>query len=309
MLSPADHPAAAPTWVHARGQLSLAVPRVMAVVNLTPDSFFDGGNLLAPGADAANAGMAARLCRGLVQQGADILDIGGESTRPGSTPVEAALELRRVLPVLHRLLNDPGLAAVPISVDTRHAEVAAAAMAAGAAIINDISGLADPAMADVAARTGAGLVLGHLRGEPATMQVHVCFDDLLAEVARELAVAVERALRAGVPGDRILVDPGIGFGKTAEQSTALLAASMELTQRTGCPVLIGASRKAFLGVITGKPVGERMISSVAAAVIAVERGASVVRVHDVAATAEALRVLAAVRAAERSILRGARDAG
>jgi len=309
MLSPADHPAAAPTWVHARGQLSLAVPRVMAVVNLTPDSFFDGGNLLAPGADAANAGMAARLCRGLVQQGADILDIGGESTRPGSTPVEAALELRRVLPVLHRLLNDPGLAAVPISVDTRHAEVAAAAMAAGAAIINDISGLADPAMADVAARTGAGLVLGHLRGEPATMQVHVCFDDLLAEVARELAVAVERALRAGVPGDRILVDPGIGFGKTAEQSTALLAASMELTQRTGCPVLIGASRKAFLGVITGKPVGERMIGSVAAAVIAVERGASVVRVHDVAATAEALRVLAAVRAAERSILRGARDAG
>ncbi len=309
MLSPADHPAAAPTWVHARGQLSLAVPRVMAVVNLTPDSFFDGGNLLAPGADAANAGMAARLCRGLVQQGADILDIGGESTRPGSTPVEAALELRRVLPVLHRLRNDPGLAAVPISVDTRHAEVAAAAMAAGAAIINDISGLADPAMADVAARTGAGLVLGHLRGEPATMQVHVCFDDLLAEVARELAVAVERALRAGVPGDRILVDPGIGFGKTAEQSTALLAASMELTQRTGCPVLIGASRKAFLGVITGKPVGERMISSVAAAVIAVERGASVVRVHDVAATAEALRVLAAVRAAERSILRGARDAG
>ncbi len=309
MLSPADHPAAAPTWVHARGQLSLAVPRVMAVVNLTPDSFFDGGNLLAPGADAANAGMAARLCRGLVQQGADILDIGGESTRPGSTPVEAALELRRVLPVLHRLRNDPGLAAVPISVDTRHAEVAAAAMAAGAAIINDISGLADPAMADVAARTGAGLVLGHLRGEPATMQVHVCFDDLLAEVARELAVAVERALRAGVPGDRILVDPGIGFGKTAEQSTALLAASMELTQRTGCPVLIGASRKAFLGVITGKPVGERMIGSVAAAVIAVERGASVVRVHDVAATAEALRVLAAVRAAERSILRGARDAG
>lgn len=295
---------AAGLWVHARGELRLDVPRVMAVVNLTPDSFFDGGNLLAPGAGEANAGMAVRHCRGLVQQGADILDLGGESTRPGSTPVGAELELRRVLPVLRRLRDDPELVAVPISVDTRHAEVAEAAMAAGAAIINDISGLADPAMAEVAACTGAGLVLGHLRGEPATMQTHVCFNDLLAEVARELVAAVERALRAGVPNDRILVDPGIGFGKTAEQSTALLAASMELTQRTGCPVLIGASRKAFLGVITGKPVGERLIGSVAAAVIAVERGASVVRVHDVAATAEALRVLVAVRAAERSILRG-----
>lgn len=298
----------APVWVHARGELSLGLPRVMAVVNLTPDSFFDGGNLLAPGAEEPNAGMATRLCRGLVQQGADILDLGGESTRPGSTPVDVKTELRRVLMVLRRLRDDPELASVPISVDTRHAEVAHAAMEAGAAIINDISGLADPAMAGVAARTGAGLVLGHLRGEPATMQVHVTFTDLLSEVARELGSAVERALRAGVSGDHILVDPGIGFGKTSEQSAALLVASAELTQRTGCPVLVGASRKAFLGAVTGKPVGERLISSVAAAVIAVERGASVVRVHDVAATAEALRIVAAVRSAERSVLRGTRDA-
>lgn len=299
---------AMPMWVHARGALSLELPRVMAIVNLTPDSFFDGGNLLAPGAEEPNAGMAARLCRGLVQQGADILDLGGESTRPGSTPVDVKTEMRRVLLVLRRLRDDPELASVPISVDTRNAAVAHAAMEAGAAIINDISGLADPAMAGVAARTGAGLVLGHLRGEPATMQAHIAFTDLLSEVACELGFAVERALRAGVSGDRILVDPGIGFGKTADQSAALLVASAELTQRTGCPVLIGASRKAFLGAITGKPVGERLIGSVAAAIIAVERGASVVRVHDVAATAEALRIVAAVRSAECSA-RGKRDAG
>ena len=285
------------TWVHARGVLTLERPRVMAVVNLTPDSFFDGGDLLAPGGEDPNAAMAVRLCRGLVQQGADILDLGGESTRPGAAPVEVTSELRRVLPALRRLRGDPDLADIPISVDTRHAAVASAAMDAGAAIINDISGLADPEMAGVAARTGAGLVVGHLRGEPATMQVDVQFTDLLAEVAAELVAAVERALRAGVAGDRILVDPGIGFGKTVEQSAALVAASMYLTQQTGCPVLIGASRKGFLGALTGRPVGERLIGSVAAAVLAVERGASVVRVHDVAATVEALRVVAGVRSA------------
>lgn len=291
----------APAWVHARGVLSLEVPRVMAVVNLTPDSFFDGGNLLPPGGEDPNAGMAVRLCRGLVQQGAHILDLGGESTRPGAAPVDAALELRRVLPVLRRLRDDADLAAIPISIDTRHAEVAAAAMAAGAAIINDVSGLADPEMAAVAAASGAGLVLGHLRGEPATMQREVNFTDLLAEVGDELGAAVERALRAGVASDRILVDPGVGFGKTAEQSAALVAASAYLVQRTGCPVLIGASRKAFLGALTGRAVGERMIGSVAAAVVAVEHGASVVRVHDVAATAEALRVVAGVRAAYAAV--------
>ncbi len=284
-------------WVHARGVLTLERPRVMAVVNLTPDSFYDGGNLLPPGGEDPNAAMAVRLCRGLVEQGADILDLGGESTRPGASAVDVASELRRVLPVLRRLRDDPELTRVAISIDTRHAAVAAAAMDAGAAIINDISGLADPDMATVAARTGAGLVIGHMRGEPATMQVDVHFDDLLAEVAAELGAAVERALRAGVAGDRILVDPGIGFGKTVEQSAALVAASAYLTQQTGCPVLVGASRKGFLGALTGKPVGERLIGSVAAAVLAVERGASVVRVHDVAATAEALRVLVGVRSA------------
>lgn len=284
-------------WVHARGVVRLDVPRVMAVVNLTPDSFFDGGNLLPPGSDDPNAAMAVRRCLGLVQEGADILDLGGESTRPGAAPISVDVELRRILPVLRRLVEDPTLAHVPISVDTRHAAVARAAMAAGAAILNDVSGLADPDMAAVAAETGAGLVIGHLRGEPATMQHGIAFRDLLADVAGELSAAVERALRAGVSGDRILVDPGIGFGKTAEQSAALVGASRDLAHATGCPVLVGASRKAFLGAFTGRAVGERMIASVAAAVIAVERGASVVRVHDVGPTAEALRIAVAVRRA------------
>jgi dihydropteroate synthase len=269
----------------------------MAVVNLTPDSFFDGGNLLPPGRDDPNAAMAVRRCLGLVQDGADILDLGGESTRPGAEPVPLDIELRRVLPVLQRLHADAGLASVPISIDTRRAAVARAAMVAGAAIINDISGLADPAMAAVAAETGAGLVLGHLRGEPLTMQHGITFTDILAEVAAELVQAVERALRAGVEGDRIVIDPGIGFGKTAEQSAALVGAALDLAHATGCPVLVGASRKAFLGAITGRAVGERMIASVAAAVISVEHGASIVRVHDVGPTAEALRVSAAVRRA------------
>ncbi len=294
-LSAAPEPGT-PVWVHARGVLTLERPRVMAVVNLTPDSFSDGGVLISRGVDP-DADLAIDLCRELVRQGADILDLGGESTRPGAAPVDPAHELRRVLPLLRRLHDDPELTSTPVSIDTRHAATAAAAMDAGAAIINDVSGLADPAMADVAARTGAGLVLGHMRGEPATMQHAVHFDDLLAEVAAELGVAVERALRAGVAGDRILVDPGLGFGKTPEHSAALLASATYLTVQTGCPVLIGASRKGFIGALTGRPVGERLIGSVAAAVIAVLRGASVVRVHDVAATVEALRVVAGVRSA------------
>ena len=295
-LSAAPEPGA-PVWVHARGVLTLERPRVMAVVNLTPDSFSDGGALIPRGSDGPDADRAVDACRELVRQGADILDLGGESTRPGAAPVDPAQELRRVLPLLRRLAADLELATTPVSIDTRHAATAAAAMAAGAAIINDVSGLADPGMAAVAARTGAGLVLGHLRGEPATMQRAVHFDNLLAEVAAELGAAVERALRAGVANDRILVDPGLGFGKTPEHSAALLASADYLTQQTGCPVLIGASRKGFIGALTARPVGERLIGSVTAAVIAVLRGASVVRVHDVAATVEALRVVAGVRAA------------
>jgi dihydropteroate synthase len=297
MSSAADHQAPPHAWAHARGALDLGAPRVMAIVNVTPDSFFDGGNLLPPGADDPNASVAARLCRGYRQQGADILDVGGESTRPGSTPVPPEVELRRVIPVIRGLSRDAELAGLPISVDTRRAAVAAAAVEAGACIINDVSGLADPDMARVAAATGAGLVVGHLRGEPATMMHSVRFERLLPEVAGELARAVERALRAGVAADKIAVDPGVGFGKSAEHSAALVAASSYLMRETGCPVVIGASRKGFLGAITGRPVQDRMTASVAAAVVAALHGAAVVRVHDVAATAEALRVATAIRGA------------
>ena len=167
-------------------------------------------------------------------------------------------------------------------------------MAAGASIINDISGLADQRMAAVAAATGAGLVISHLRGDPATMQEKIAFTDLLGEVADELCRAIERALAAGVERERIVVDPGLGFGKRAGESAALLAAGAFLLERTGCPVLVGASRKSFLGRITGRAVEERQAASVVAALLAIERGAQIVRVHDVAATSEALRLRAAI---------------
>lgn len=303
-----DRPERAPAWAHARGSLSLAEPGVMAIVNITPDSFFDGGNLLPPGGDDPNASVALRLCRAYLQQGAHLFDLGGESTRPGSQPVAPEVELQRVLPVLRRLLADPELAGVPVSVDTRRAAVAAAAMRGGAAIINDVSGLADPEMAAVAADTGAGLVIGHLRGEPATMMQGIRFERVLPEVAGELARAVERALRAGVHEDRIAVDPGIGFGKTAEHSAALVASSDYLMRETGCPVVIGASRKAFLGAITGRPVQERLGASVAAAVVAALHGAAVLRVHDVGPTAEALKIAVACRRARAAAEAEARGA-
>lgn len=282
----------ATVWVHAHGVVDLATPRVMAIVNLTPDSFFDGGRLMPEEGVAPNLAMAARRALALREEGAHILDLGGESTRPGARPVDPEDERRRVVPVIERL-RSLGVDA-PISVDTRRAAVAEAAMAAGAAIINDVSGLADPAMTDVAAATGAGLVISHLRGEPATMQESIAFADLLREVADELSRAVERALAAGVERRRIVVDPGIGFGKRADESAALLAAGHYLSKETGCPVLVGASRKSFLGTITGRPIEERQAASVVAALLAVERGAKIVRVHDVAPTCEALRLRAAI---------------
>ncbi|MFV8754380.1 dihydropteroate synthase [Nannocystaceae bacterium ST9] len=284
-------------WRHARGELDLARVRVMAIVNLTPDSFFDGGRWMASEQLQANGSVVVSACRRWVEQGADLLDLGGESTRPGSTPVDLATEQARVLPIVERLRADPVLAEIPISVDTRHAALARSALERGAAIINDVSGLADPAMAEVVAQAGAGLVIGHLRGEPATMQQDIQFDDLLGEVGEELVVSVARALRAGVAREAILVDPCVGFGKTAEQSAALLASAALLERETGCPVLIGASRKSFLGQWARPGVDQRMLASVVAGLIAVERGARVLRVHDVGETVEALRIHAGIAAA------------
>lgn len=283
-------------WVHARGVLSLERPRVMGIVNLTPDSFYDGGALLRAGQRCVDVEAAVERCRALVRMGADILDLGGESTRPGAEPVSVEEELARVIPVLARLQADAEVD-VPLSIDTRHAEVARRAVEAGAAIVNDISGLADPAMADVVAASGAGLVIGHLRGQPRDMQRTVRFVDLLREVTDELAASVDRAVSAGVERPRIVVDPGIGFGKSAEQSSALVAAAGWLRQATGCPVLIGASRKSFLGAITGRDAEGRMAASLAAALVAVEHGASVLRVHDVRETVDALGVAASIRVA------------
>ncbi len=294
-------------WRHARGELDLARVRVMAIVNLTPDSFFDGGRWMASEQRQANGSVVVGVCRRWVEQGADLLDLGGESTRPGSTPVDIETEIARVVPILDRLHADDALRSVVISVDTRHAEVARIALEHGAAVINDVSGLADPAMADVVARAGAGLVIGHLRGEPATMQNDIRFVDLLGEVGEELVASVARAQRAGIARESIVVDPCVGFGKTAEQSAALIACAGVLEHETGCPVLIGVSRKSVLGQWSAKLSGQRgpeqrLLGSVVAGVLAVVHGARLVRVHDVAETVEALRIHAGITAALASAL-------
>ena len=261
---------------------------VMGVVNVTPDSFSDGGRFLSPEAAIAHA-------RTLVAEGADLLDIGGESTRPGATPVTPEEEFHRIQPVLEALHAD---GEVPLSVDTRHAEVARRALDAGADLVNDVSGLADPAMAPLVAERKAPVVVMHMRGDPTTMATLAHYDDVRAEVFEELAGTAGRAVAAGVPPERILIDPGLGFAKTAEQSLELLAHVGEL-RSLGYPVVVGASRKSFLGAaLGGVPVGERVEASVAAAVLAARAGAHVVRVHDVAPTVRALAVVEAVRAAE-----------
>ena len=289
-------------WVHARGVVALERPRVMAILNATPDSFHDGGRLHdGRGTRVAAAVEHARRC---VTHGADLLDVGGESTRPGATPVEPDEERARVVPLIEALRADAAFDEVPISIDTRHASVAEAALEAGASIVNDVSGLADPAMADLVARRGAGLVIGHLRGEPRRMQAEIRFAHVLREVTDELAGRVEQAVAAGVPRAQIVVDPGIGFGKTAEQSAALVAAAGWLRQATGCPVLIGASRKSFLAAITGGHTGDRLAGSLAAALVAVERGASVLRVHDVGETVQALAVAASITRAFEALTQG-----
>ncbi|MCX4244606.1 dihydropteroate synthase [Paraliomyxa miuraensis] len=289
-------------WVHARGVIGLRHPQVMAIINATPDSFFDGGRLhdgLTTRVDAALE--HARRC---VAHGADILDVGGESTRPGAPAVDPKEERVRVVTLLEALRSDPAFDDVPISIDTRRASVAEAALKAGASIVNDVSGLADPGMIELVAREGAGLVIGHLRGEPRTMQREIQFAHVLREVTDELAARVDAAVAGGVERPRIVVDPGIGFGKTAEQSAALVAASGWLRQATGCPVLIGASRKSFLAAITGGFTGDRLAGSLAAALVAVERGASVLRVHDVGETVQALVVARSIRRAFETLAEG-----
>ncbi|MCB9545180.1 MAG: dihydropteroate synthase [Myxococcales bacterium] len=259
----------------------------MGVVNVTPDSFSDGGRFLTP-ARAIDHALA------LLAAGADVIDVGGESTRPGSQPTSADEELARVIPVLEGLRARVD---APLSIDTQKAAVAAAALAAGAEIINDVSALADEGMAGLAARTGAGLVLMHMRGTPLTMQQgDLSSPDIVGDVVASLAAAAGRAQAAGVAPEALCLDPGIGFGKTPAQCVALLAGLPRLAA-LGYPVLVGLSRKSFLGALTGRPVGEREAATVAAHTVAVLQGAHLLRVHDVAAAADAVAVAQAARAA------------
>jgi dihydropteroate synthase len=261
------------------------VPKVMGIVNVTPDSFSDGGRLV--GAEGA-----VRHARRLVDEGADLLDLGGESSRPGSEPVPVAEELRRVIPVVEALASSVG---VPISIDTTKAEVARRALEAGAAIINDISALgADPDLAPLAAATGAGVVLMHMQGVPRTMQVDPRYDDVVRDIADFLARRVEWAEARGIPRTRIAIDPGIGFGKTLAHNLEILR-NLARFDTLGCAVLIGTSRKGFLGQITGRGLGDRATASVVSSLAACRGGARVVRVHDVAPMVDAIKVWGAVR--------------
>jgi dihydropteroate synthase len=259
---------------------------VVGIVNVTPDSFSDGGRH-----DTTEAAVAHALA--LARDGADVLDVGGESTRPGATPVPADVEAARVVPVV-AALRRAGLS-LPVSVDTRKASVADAALAAGATWVNDVTaGTGDPAMLATAARHGAGVMLMHMRGEPRTMQASPRYDDVTAEVAAYLVERARAAVAAGVPPARVWIDPGLGFGKTFDHNETLLRELPRLVA-TGFPVLVGASRKGFLGARTGRPVEGRLAASLACVARAVEAGARAVRVHDVAETVDVVKVLSRIR--------------
>jgi dihydropteroate synthase len=262
--------------------LSLDRPLVMGVVNVTPDSFYDGGRY-------ATVPAAIEHARRLIEEGADLLDIGAESSRPGAEAVPADEELRRLLPVLDGLRE----ARVPISIDTTKPEVMRATLERGAAMINDITALASPGALETVARSEAAVCLMHMQGSPRTMQASPSYGDVVAEVREFLAGRARACVAAGVAQDRIVVDPGFGFGKTVDHNLALLA-HLDAIAALGYPVLAGWSRKSSLGRITGRPAEDRLAASLAAGLLAVERGARIVRVHDVAATRDALAVLGAV---------------
>jgi len=258
-------------------------PIVMGIVNVTPDSFSDGGLYLDADAAVAHG-------RRLAADGAKILDIGGESTRPGAEPVPAEEELRRVVPVIERLA---ATGEARISVDTTKLEVARSALAAGATIVNDVSAFRfSPDLGGLVAESGAACCLMHMLGEPRTMQDAPRYDDVVADVRRFLEERLAFAVGEGVAEERIWLDPGIGFGKTVEHNLELLRRLDEIAA-IGRPVVVGTSRKAFLGKLTGRPEGDRLAATVATNVMAFERGASIFRVHDVAPVADALEVAAA----------------
>ncbi|MEZ5532869.1 MAG: dihydropteroate synthase [Steroidobacteraceae bacterium] len=262
--------------------LDLSAPKVMGVVNVTPDSFSDGGACADPRAAIARVEQ-------VIGEGAAIVDIGGESTRPGAAAVSPAEELDRVMPVIEHAVRRP----VVVSVDTSRPEVIRAATRVGVHMVNDVRALGLPGAVAAVAASQVAVCLTHMQGSPADMQDDPHYDDVVGEVAAFLAARVAACGRAGIARERIAIDPGFGFGKTLAHNVELLR-RLDVLAATGLPVLAGLSRKRMIGAITGRAVGERLAGSVAAAVIAVQRGACIVRAHDVAATVDALRILAAV---------------
>jgi dihydropteroate synthase len=266
--------------------------RVMGILNVTPDSFFDGGKYSSPDAALEHA-------RRMVEEGADVIDVGGESTRPMAAAIAQDEELARVLPVI-RQIRPLG---VPISIDTIKSQVARAAVAEGASIINDVTaGRSDPAIFHVAAETGAGLILMHSRGDSRTMQSLAEYGAIAEEVRAELQTAFDAARAAGVGEDRIAIDPGFGFAKNAEQSLELLR-RLETFRAFGRPVLVGVSRKSFLGALLGDPAADRLAASLCAQFLAALRGCDIIRTHDVRQTVEMVKILKAILAASPSHVR------
>jgi dihydropteroate synthase len=272
---------------HARGVLDLSAPVVMGVLNRTPDSFSDGGHYL-------DLNDALRHALRMAEEGAALIDIGGESTRPGAAPVNESDELARVLPLVERLARESGIL---VSVDTSSPLVMRACVEAGAAMINDVRALTRPGALKAAAATGAALCLMHMQGEPQTMQSAPTYDDVVAETRSYLGERLAACAAAGIGVERIVVDPGFGFGKRPEHNLRLLAGLREMGS-LGRPLLVGLSRKSLLQSLTGRGVDQRLAGSVALAALAVFNGAAIVRAHDVAETVDSVRVAAAVRAAE-----------
>ncbi len=276
MSLPQDHPSRIwrlRTQTLRRGD----VPLLMGIVNVTPDSFSDGGRFLDHRAAVDHAGE-------LIEQGADIIDIGGESTRPYAEPVSAAEEIDRVIPVIEPLA---AAGRVPVSIDTRKAEVARAALAAGAEIVNDVEGLRDARMRELAAEFQPGLCVMHMRGTPETMQDDPCYADVVEEVGEYLAMRRRELIELGIPASRICIDPGIGFGKTTAHNVELLC-HVDRFLEMGSPVLIGHSRKGFLGKLIGDPQADRSAATIGVSVIMALRGVTVLRIHDVGAVRRAL---------------------
>ena len=265
-----------------RFQLDLSKPRVMGIVNVTPDSFSDGGKF-----NTTEKAIAHALQ--LVEEGADILDIGGESTRPGATPVPLDEELKRVIPVIEGL-RDVG---VPLSIDTYKPQVMQAAITAGADIVNDVCALREPQALEIVATSQAGVCLMHMQGRPQTMQADPQYDDVVSEVRDFLKDRLDAAVQAGIDRSRIVLDPGFGFGKRTAHNLTLLNHLNDI-QALGLPLLIGLSRKSVLGQVVGSSLDERIYASIAASVVAVMKGANIVRVHDVKPTIDALKIVQAV---------------